>query len=619
MNTLPFKNRRSGFSLVEILMVVAVVSTVSAMAVVAMSGFTVATSQTRLSRDVATINSAISAYIVSGGKFTTAELASPTAVLNRLKKRANASSQKQLAGLRGAMIDPRLIMVNLTGAEAATSVTRAVWVASASNPRFVVANNGSGGVKEFVFDPALARVDFGTETRTGTQKLAMVDNWVWDFADSGAPPSPGATSPAPGIDPTLVDPTAPAMAVLTPPTFSMPGSRYPLGSYPRSVTLSNTNSDTVSQVVYSINGGPFTGVSGPVSVDPGMTLTAMAASTNPDTHEDSTTVQETYETTPVTPLVRLEFAESDYTWFELGGPEATGPGVPTSALGLGSITNLSAIPTRYQSNTYFNLFWTVSTSSTAGNPLTDAAALAGPAFSGGFSPVTIPVDYSSFGTGNTVYVKAAVKTANPGVVGNSAVMSKIISAKPMQLERPLIEFTDRDVTITSDTARGPVPKDCRIYYTTNLMDPGDNSGEPVSGTLYTGTFTLSGATGASVTVTARVYPPLAAKQWFTTSRERARSLNLPPPVDLYVGGDFQSPSGNPMRNIARLTGSGRLDTSFNTGLGASPDSLVGVIQQSGAGVIAGGDFSTINGVSRPGLTMLNSDGSVNTSFDAKLQ
>ena len=79
-----------------------------------------------------------------------------------------------------------------------------------------------------------------------------------------------------------------------------------------------------------------------------------------------------------------------------------------------------------------------------------------------------------------------------------------------------------------------------------------------------------------------------------------------------------NPSGNLMRNIARLGNSGQVDLRFDTGTGASSGSFVGVVRQTPAGVMAGGDFDSLNGTLRPAVVRLNANGAVDTSFDASL-
>ena len=81
-----------------------------------------------------------------------------------------------------------------------------------------------------------------------------------------------------------------------------------------------------------------------------------------------------------------------------------------------------------------------------------------------------------------------------------------------------------------------------------------------------------------------------------------------------VGGYFSSYNGTARNSIARLNTDGSLDTSFNVGGGA--DSFVyAVAVQSDGKVIIGGRFTTYNGTARNNIARLNTDGSLDTSFN----
>jgi hypothetical protein len=125
--------------------------------------------------------------------------------------------------------------------------------------------------------------------------------------------------------------------------------------------------------------------------------------------------------------------------------------------------------------------------------------------------------------------------------------------------------------------------------------------------------------GSDITIIARTYPPVNYRQFFDTSPPSNATVILPAVTEVYVGGRFvNSGGGNPMRNIARLNNSGQVDFRFDTGSGASADSLVGIVRQTAFGIVAGGDFNSINGANRAGVVRLNANGSVDSSFNAKL-
>ncbi len=83
---------------------------------------------------------------------------------------------------------------------------------------------------------------------------------------------------------------------------------------------------------------------------------------------------------------------------------------------------------------------------------------------------------------------------------------------------------------------------------------------------------------------------------------------------ILLGGRFQNFNGTAINRIARLNADGSRDTAFNTGIG--PDQPVVSIQlQADGKSIVTGTFSTFNGVARSGIVRLNTDGSVDTTFN----
>jgi len=610
---------RAAFTLVELLMVVAIVSTLSAGAIFGISNITTSVETTKLQRDVAVINRAIRTYMVNGGTFLSSDLRNPAAVLAKLKTRATKDSAKQLAGLRNSMTDERLSFEMQSSGEAQNGAERARFVADPANPRFEIQDTGAPGIRRFVLDASLAGRDFGTEERSVSMKLAKTDPWVWDYSDS--PIRRGEPGVPPTLDPTMLNPNPPDQGnlPLKPPDFSIPGGPLPLVSYPNTLALLPTNPAGTSQIFYSVNSGPFLPYGGPFSIDPGFVVTGVSVSLDPDHYDDSPSSSEEYSTSPVTLSPAITFSKSGYNYFELGGEAA--PGTPLSGpagsvSGAGAVTNLDVIPLRYQESAVFRYVWTVDGS----NPLSSGTAQRQPDFTGGFLPVPVPVPLAAYGTASSVTISGAVKSENAALVSDSNVVTRTLGAVSLTLRPPVITIDGRDVTLALDVSAADMPKDARIYYTTDGTDPGVNAaGNPLRGVLFTGVpFTLTGATGSSQSVNARVYAPVSYLQFFNASQAGRVTLTLPAPTEVFVGGEFVNSGGSPMRNIAKLNNSGQVDTRFNTGNGASAESLVGIVRQTAGGVMAGGDFDSMNGVARPGVVRLNANGSVDSTFNAGL-
>ena len=85
-------------------------------------------------------------------------------------------------------------------------------------------------------------------------------------------------------------------------------------------------------------------------------------------------------------------------------------------------------------------------------------------------------------------------------------------------------------------------------------------------------------------------------------------------ANIIAVGEFHSYNNALSKGIARITPSGALDPTFNTGLGANSTVWATAIQPNGQILIAG-DFTTFNSTNRNYIARLNQDGSVDSSFD----
>ncbi len=100
------------------------------------------------------------------------------------------------------------------------------------------------------------------------------------------------------------------------------------------------------------------------------------------------------------------------------------------------------------------------------------------------------------------------------------------------------------------------------------------------------------------------------------------SLALQPDGKLLIGGAFTSYNGSARKCIARLNSNGSLDTTFNPGSGlevAQPvqfASVNSISLLSNAKVLIGGIFTSYNGIMRNQIARLNTDGSLDTTFNS---
>jgi uncharacterized delta-60 repeat protein len=96
-----------------------------------------------------------------------------------------------------------------------------------------------------------------------------------------------------------------------------------------------------------------------------------------------------------------------------------------------------------------------------------------------------------------------------------------------------------------------------------------------------------------------------------------RTLAIQPGGKILVGGDFTSFDRIPRKYIVRLNSDGTVDQTFDTGLG--PDGPVySVAVQSDGKLVIAGDFHTVNGVPRSRIARLDADGSIDLTFDPGL-
>ena len=90
---------------------------------------------------------------------------------------------------------------------------------------------------------------------------------------------------------------------------------------------------------------------------------------------------------------------------------------------------------------------------------------------------------------------------------------------------------------------------------------------------------------------------------------------IQPDGKIFVGGHFKTFNGQPFGGLVRLNSDGSIDSSFNIREGF--DKYVYAIAfQPDQKIIVGGNFMTFNGVSQKRIVRLNSDGSLDQTFDS---
>ena len=211
--------RSRGFSLIEILIVVAVMSTIAAIGLVQFGNTTTAVKSTKLQQDVAAVNRAVKTYVMSGGDLTTVR--SGEQVIEKLKSVAASSQRSKIAGLRGSMLDYRIRPVPSNSGDH----PRAVW--NDAKKTFFIEKTGAG-FSEFVLDDSLT-APAQEEARSMAMALDNDDKWIWKFNDGGAAPArPGTATSTASVYRTPLAPVDPIILQLAIPTFSLIGGNHPL-------------------------------------------------------------------------------------------------------------------------------------------------------------------------------------------------------------------------------------------------------------------------------------------------------------------------------------------------------------------------------------------------------
>ena len=161
----------------------------------------------------------------------------------------------------------------------------------------------------------------------------------------------------------------------------------------------------------------------------------------------------------------------------------------------------------------------------------------------------------------------------------------------------------------------------------NTFTPGTGANNIIYGLAIQsdGNMVIGGAfttyNGTSITRIARITSSGAIDPTFTVGTGATgtgtavvvRTCELQSDGKILIGGNFTAYDGNSKNNIARLNSDGTIDATFNTGTGANAPVTSINIQQDGK-IIIMGQFTTYNGVSRNRIARLNSDGTLDLTF-----
>ncbi len=561
------RRRREGFSLVEVLISIGILSSIVGVSVFALS-YLKGTKQQKLKTNVAMLNSAARLYEANGGSLE--GIVDHRQVIARLK--TVSSNWKEIAGLRHSMVDVRLDIEETSK----DGGWRAVWVPE--KKRFTLAKAGTG-IADFFFNEKLSEDDVVAEKRLARFEFAEHDTWVWDYEDRDTavtgdpsfPSDPNGTAGGGGG-------TSDAL-VLDPPGFSTSGGMFPMEAFEIDVTLINPNPSYSSVVLYAVSAGTWKEYAGEtISVEPGTSIEAYAKSRDPG-WSDSEHALEFYQLEEAELEIAINFEKAAYNFMELGGAMLPGIYEPVLAQpGLVTMDHISSEYFKYLYNGMIRFEQTVTDGN--GNVVVDSKALSlgtelafatplgsnvslAPSVSdvaytdvpgstlsdaeidsivNGQQPVTapIPISLSTFGNTKSATIEVVAQSSVPEFQ-SSPVKSVTLEAEKINLSAPVITEEPRPDGITEvgvhfvsmelESTLGNVPEGARIFYTTDDSDPGDDGiGGPSSATaqLYEGPFLI--AQPRNVPIRARVYGPDGHQNWFDKSPPE--TIVWPPPPDL---------------------------------------------------------------------------------------
>ncbi len=545
-------SRKLAYSLIEILVTIAVIGGLAAIGYVTMKSVHVGTGEVKLEQDVTTVNRAIKMYLANGGKLP-AESTGDEVLAMVARQSADL---KKNAGLKGSLIDPRLRLTYQSSAEAQVPGKRAQW--DEEEQQFYLTTNASAqpGIKEFTLGEMPAPralitdangkiINPNLDERQTYGTFASVDSWVWDYDNNGSTPRSAPTTIGAGDATATTEGGAQndEMIVLDPPTFSVPAGRYDLTWFPRSLTLApSANTPTgVSEIHFLAPGGTWQRYTGPFEInDPGHTITAKTVSLDLDHYDNSVDATAIYTANAV-PMEAAHSLRSTYRYAELGGPLAPGSLTPNLApVPRIYLANANDIPDYFERDLNMQAFYTLDGTSPLAPSSSRFSGIS--SFSNGYPGDPLDLTLTSFNNSNTLSVKYLVQSKNPNVVTSSEVKTATTALAVTPLLAPIVTpesstlSGEEEITMMVNTEGAQTPANARIYYRIDGSDPGDLSGEPAAGaTLYTGGFNLDATTSPTLRIVARVYPPAAYKKWFTTSPPAILTYYIPYAADNVYG------------------------------------------------------------------------------------
>lgn len=505
------RTQSEAFSLVEILVVIAIVGIGTGILLPFVTGAPEAAKKRKLEQDVELVNNAIDSYLASGGA---PEDLTEGNVLNALKSRVYGGMPAEMLGPQGPFLDASVV----------TNATDFSWSAlytTSPRPRFYVAENRGGVV-------------FGTGPATAVGGAAERPNearpsWLWTYGEATKAAVAESFTPV-AVDVASVSTNVPIVGVTLGPPVVAPGSLTAnLWGYPLQVTMTNTNTARSSRIYYKVGSGNFSlyDDGSTLSVGPGSSLLAVCVSLDPSRYYNSVVASNFYGVIPLELAVKVS-APGSVTYAQAGGVmqganqlqpvsatislEGTTAGGATDNLLVKEGETDRYIPPQYLQDANFAVRYTTDGS----DPSTGGTF--GPSFNGFFSSVSVPLGLAVWGTNNSVTIRAAAISKKPEWFASSPVSQA--SSAVAYTELPVVILPSNPVGLPSKliiSNIGLVPAGVRIFYRLNGVAPltavqgGIPANNPPSPPVPD-----SDIPNASFVAVAQATGPSGLEQWFSS-------------------------------------------------------------------------------------------------------